>query len=342
MTLAPASTPVPAARFTAVIADDEAPLRDFLRKRLALAWPELVVIGEARHGVEAARMIAELALDVAFLDIKMPGLTGLEVAQGIENDTRVVFVTAYDEFALEAFERAAVDYLVKPVANDRLARTVERLRRSIGSASMPADAASGASGDRTGDPAVGSAADAVPGEDLARPDLAGLLETLLRQQLGPGVDAAGAAAAPLRWIRASRGDTTFHVPVAEIRYVQSDDKYTVVHAGDCEHLIRTPLGELAAQLDPECFWQIHRSTLVNMDWVAGTRRDDGCCCSTWHTRSSLSRQLKPLTFQKPGPRALTGYPSSSSGSCHSGGRLSSCQCLPSRADSRLAMPGIVH
>jgi len=263
-----------ARRLTAVIADDEAPLRDFLRKRLALAWPELAIIGEARHGVEAAQMIAELAPDVAFLDIKMPGLTGLEVAQGIENDTRVVFVTAYDEFALEAFERAAVDYLVKPIANDRLARTIERLRRSIGSTATSAAATPGASDDQAGSSAVGSTTDATANEGIARPDLAGLLETLLRQRLGPGADAACAVAAPLRWIRASRGDTTLHVPVTEIRYVQSDDKYTVIYAGDGEHVIRTPLGELAAQLDSERFWQIHRSTLVNMDWVASTRRDD--------------------------------------------------------------------
>ena len=247
-----------AAAPTALIADDEAPLRDFLRKRLHELWPELTIVGEARNGPEAAALIAELAPDVAFLDIRMPGMTGLEVAQGIENDTRVVFVTAYDSFALEAFEQAAVAYLVKPVAADRLSRTVERLQRALGEAS-------------------------------ASPDLAQLLDTLLRQQAGvrgaAGAGLAGSLAGaaqagrtagntPLRWIRASRGDTTFHVPVADIRYVQSDDKYTVVHTGDGEHLLRMPLGELAAQLDPDRFWQIHRSTLVNMDWVVSTRRDD--------------------------------------------------------------------
>jgi DNA-binding LytR/AlgR family response regulator len=226
-----------AASPTALIADDEAPLRDFLRKRLLALWPELRIVAEAQNGPEAAALIARHAPTVAFLDIKMPGMTGLEVAQGIEGDTRVVFVTAYDRFALDAFESEAIDYLVKPVDAQRLARTVERLKRALG--------------------------EATPAPELAR-----LFDALMRER------APGGAARPVRWIRASRGDTTYHVPVQEIRYIQAGDKYTAVHTADGEHLIRTPISELAAGLDPDIFWQVHRSTIVNMDQVAATRRDD--------------------------------------------------------------------
>ena len=222
---------------SAIVADDEAPLRDFLVKRLATLWPELRIVAQPKNGIEAAAAIAEHAPTIAFLDIKMPGLTGLEVAQGIENDTRVVFVTAHDEFALQAFEHAAVDYLLKPVDTARLARTIERLKEALREAESP-------------------------------PEIAELLDTLMRQR-------AGEPATPrLRWIRASRGDTTFHVPVQDIVFFRSDDKYTVVHTAEGEHLIRTPITELVAGLDPERFWQIHRSTIVNMDHVAATRRDE--------------------------------------------------------------------
>ncbi|WP_343654916.1 LytTR family DNA-binding domain-containing protein [Cupriavidus sp.] len=181
--------------------------------------------------------MARLAPAVAFLDIKMPGLSGLEVAQGIETDTRLVFVTAYDEFALDAFERAAVDYLVKPVTDERLGRTIERLRKALQ-------------------------------ESAPLPELAQLLGQLARGQ------ARAEGAGPLRWVRASRGNTTSHVPIQDVLYFQSDDKYVVVHTPDGEHLIRTPLQELIDGLDPEVFWQVHRSTIVNMEHVAGTRRDD--------------------------------------------------------------------
>lgn len=222
---------------TALIADDESALRDHLRRKLAALWPELRLIAEARNGLDAAELIAAHQPDIAFLDIKMPGLTGLEVAQGIEGDTRVVFVTAFDQFALDAFEREAVDYLVKPVDDARLGRTVERLRRAL----------------READPA---------------PELARVLQALA------GASAASEGAPALRWIRASRGQSTYHLPVGEVVYFQSDDKYTAVHAAGGEYLIRTPLGELAAGLDPEVFWQVHRSTIVNMHQVKATRRDD--------------------------------------------------------------------
>lgn len=225
---------------TALIADDEPHLASYLRDALARAWPELEIVHVARNGAEAAERIAALRPDFAFLDIKMPGLTGLEVAQGIEGATRVVFVTAYDEFAVAAFEQQAFDYVLKPVKSDRLARTVERLQREL----TPTAAA--ASTD-------------------AR--LAAVLQQLL---------AAPPAAAParLRYVRASQGDLTHQVDVADVLFFHADDKYTCVQTATGEYLIRTTIGELAAALDPERFAQVHRSTIVNLDHLAGTRRDE--------------------------------------------------------------------
>jgi DNA-binding LytR/AlgR family response regulator len=220
---------------TALIADDEPNLATYLQKALATAWPELEIVALARNGIEAAERISALQPDIAFLDIKMPGLTGLEVAQGIEGTTRVVFVTAYDEFAVEAFEQQALDYVLKPVKADRLAKTIERLKRSDD--------------------------DNAPGD--AR--LATALQRLL---------ASAPAAAPLRYVRASQGELTHQIDVADVLFFHADDKYTCVRTAQAEHLIRTPISELAAQLDPRRFVQVHRSTIVNLDHLAGTRRDE--------------------------------------------------------------------
>ena len=181
----------------------------------------------------------------------MPGLTGLEVAQGIEGRTRVVFVTAYDEFAVAAFEQQALDYVLKPVQADRLARTVERLQREL-AASRPAAPGS------TADPQAGD------GDAAADPRLAAVLRQLL----------AAPRTAPLRYVRASQGEVTHQVDVADVLFFQADDKYTCVRTASAEHLIRTTITELAAQLDPERFVQVHRSTIVNLDHLAGTRRDE--------------------------------------------------------------------
>jgi DNA-binding LytR/AlgR family response regulator len=235
---------------TALIADDEPHLAAYLRELLKTAWPALDIVAVARNGVEAAERIAALEPDLAFLDIKMPGLNGLEVAQGIEGSTRVVFVTAYDEFAVAAFEQQALDYVLKPVQADRLARTVERLQREL------ATSASAAS-----DPA--GAAQAGDG-DAADPRLAAVLRQLL----------AAPRTAPLRYVRASQGEITHQVDVADVLFFQADDKYTCVKTASAEHLIRTTITELAAQLDPERFVQVHRSTIVNLDHLAGTRRDE--------------------------------------------------------------------
>jgi DNA-binding LytR/AlgR family response regulator len=237
---------------TALIADDEPNLAAYLRELLRKAWPALEIVAVARNGVEAAERIAALEPDLAFLDIKMPGLTGLEVAQGIEGRTRVVFVTAYDEFAVAAFEQQALDYVLKPVQADRLARTVERLQRELAASHSPAP---GAAADARASGGDGDAAD---------PRLAAVLRQLL----------AAPRAAPLRYVRASQGDVTHQVDVADVLFFQADDKYTCVRTANAEHLIRTTITELAAQLDPERFVQVHRSTIVNLDHLEGTRRDE--------------------------------------------------------------------
>lgn len=222
---------------TALIADDEPHLAQYLKAQLAQAWPELDIIKTAANGVEAAQAIAELEPDLAFLDIQMPGLTGLEVAQGIEGTTRVVFVTAYDQYAVEAFEARAVDYLLKPLKAERLAACVNRLRQ------------------------------AAPEHEGHEGDLAETLKRLL--------PAAGASAAPrLRFVRAAQGELMHQIPVGDVLFFHADDKYTVVQTATAEHLIRTPIFELAGQLDPELFWQVHRSTIINLDHLAGTRRDE--------------------------------------------------------------------
>lgn len=215
----------------ALIADDEPHLAHYLRDQLLTLWPELDIIHIARNGVDAAERIAACEPDLAFLDIQMPGLSGLEVAQGIEGTTRVVFITAFDEFAVQAFEHAALDYVLKPVSTERLARTVTRLR----------------------------AAAAPP----AGPAMAQALHQLT----------AAPARAPLRYVLASQGDKTHSIDIANVRFFHADDKYTVVASVGGEFLIRTTITELAAQLDPAQFWQVHRSTLINLAWLDSTRRD---------------------------------------------------------------------
>ncbi|MDM4765076.1 LytTR family DNA-binding domain-containing protein [Pelomonas sp. SE-A7] len=221
---------------TAVLADDEPHLLRVLSDRLRELWPELQIVGTAVNGLEAAEQIGTLQPDIAFLDIQMPGLSGLDVAQGIEGPTRVVFVTAYDQHALAAFEHEALDYVLKPVRPERLAMTVERLQRALQ-------------------------------EQVDDGQLARLLGRLM-----PAPTAA-APAAYLRHLRCSQGQLVHQVAVDEVMYFQADDKYTAVRTATSEYLIRTPLSELLQQLDPQRYWQVHRGTVINLDQLQCTRRD---------------------------------------------------------------------
>jgi DNA-binding LytR/AlgR family response regulator len=224
----------------ALIADDEPHLALYLQEQLSLLWPELEIVHMARNGDEAASTIEELEPDLAFLDIQMPGMSGLEVAQGIEGDTRVVFVTAFDRYAVQAFDHAALDYLLKPFKTDRLLRTIERVKAVL---------------------ALQAAGHDTPHD--AR--LADALRQLTRGSAPP---------ARLRFIRASHGEYVHQVAVSDVLFFHADEKYTVVQTASGEHLIRTSITELAEQLDPEQFWQVHRATLVNLNHLAGTRRDE--------------------------------------------------------------------
>ena len=202
-------------------------------------------MGRAGNGIEALRLVDELAPDILFLDIQMPGLTGLDLAARLVDEKhapRVVFTTAHEAYALQAFEHAAFDYLLKPIRLERLQRTVERLKEAL---AAPAPAA--------------------PSADM----LAGLLRQLGMAPASP----APAPAAPLQWIRAAQGQETRLIAIDEVIYFQSNDKYTSVFVADGEHLIRTPMRQLRDQLDPQQFWQIHRGVIVAARHVAGTRTD---------------------------------------------------------------------
>ena len=233
----------------AVIAEDEPLLAGSLKTALAFVWPELRLAGVAANGLEVLRMIETERPDVAFLDIRMPGLSGLEVAAELadrsnagERVPRLVFITAYDEFALKAFDLAAVDYLLKPVATDRLERTVGRLKSQLAAERSP-DA-----------------------EDLAQ------LVARLHQAMG--AQSSGSPVTPLKIIRAAVGNAVRMVPVDEVCYFQAADKYTSVITRDAELLIRTPLKDLLAQLPQESFRQIHRGAIVNLAEVASAIRDE--------------------------------------------------------------------
>ena len=234
----------------ALLADDEPHLLAYLEEQLASAWPDLRIVGRAGNGIEALRLVDELAPDVVFLDIQMPGLNGLDLAARLADERkapRIVFTTAHDAYALQAYEHAAFDYLLKPIRLERLQRTVGRLKETL-AAPPPAPAAA-------------------PSAEM----LTGLL-----RQLGVTPAAAPApapAAAPLQWIRAAQGQETRLIAIDEVIYFQSNDKYTSVFVADGEHLIRTPMRQLREQLDPQQFWQIHRSVIVAARHVAGTRTD---------------------------------------------------------------------
>lgn len=228
-------------RPTALIADDEPLLAGDLQSRIGALWPELDICAVCHDGPAALERLQRDKPDIAFLDIRMPGLTGLEVAARLDFACHVVFVTAYDQYAVEAFERAAVDYVLKPADDARLAKTVERLRRAVASPS-----------------------------DTERSRLAAAIAGTLGKVSLPDT----ARPAPLRWIRAAVGDSVRLVSVAEVRYFRAADKYTAVMTESGELLIRTPIRDLVEQLDPEVFWQVHRGTIVNAKFITAARHDE--------------------------------------------------------------------
>jgi DNA-binding LytR/AlgR family response regulator len=217
-------------------------MRDQLRMRLGQVWPELEIVGEAKNGDEAIELVDQLKPDFTFLDIRMPGKTGMEAAAIIGDKSRVVFVTAYDAYAVEAFERGAIDYVLKPPELERLQITVDRLK---GRLAAPA-----------GSPAAGGDVNA----------MAAMLNQLAEKIAAP-------KKTYLQWIQASIGQDLRMIPVEEILFFRSDEKYTCVQTATFEALIRKPVRDLAEELDPSLFWQIHRATLVNVNAIEGVTRD---------------------------------------------------------------------
>jgi DNA-binding LytR/AlgR family response regulator len=221
---------------TAVVADDERLMRDQIISRLKDAWPELVIVGEAGNGREAVAMVQGLEPDIVFLDISMPEMNGIDAARALAGRVHVVFVTAHDEYAISAFEHGAVDYLLKPSEPERVALTCQRLRERLSQKPDP---------------------------------MSGLLAQL-SQRLGAG------GVKPreyLRWVQASVGAAIRMIPTGEILFFRAEDKYTRVQTQRFEALIRKPIKELIDELDPDEFWQIHRSTVVRVDAIEQVSRN---------------------------------------------------------------------
>ena len=245
------STPV-----RCLIADDERLMREQLRSRLAEVWPELQIVAEAKNGMEAVQLTEEHHPDLVFLDIRMPGRTGIEAARDIAQlptdgecadawpGCEIVFITAYDQYAIEAFEQGVVDYVLKPAERERLALTVERIKKRLAQRQ------------------AGVVAEA------QRPAGQGMQQLL--QQLASQLPNATPR---LRWIQATVGQSIQMIPVEEVLFFISDEKYTRVQTATLEALIRKPIKELVDELDANLFWQIHRSTLVNTRVIAGISRD---------------------------------------------------------------------
>ncbi len=250
------TSPSAAAPVRGVIADDERLMRDQLKARLTEVWPELQIVGEAKNGLEAVDLVAQHHPDVVFLDIRMPGLSGVDAARRIaqlpaadsEGDgddewslPEIVFITAYDQYAIEAFEQGVADYVLKPAERERLAVTVSRIKQRL---------------------TLRGTDDEPPA-----PHLQQLLHKLAAR-LNPG----GTPPA-LKWIQASVGQAIQMIPIEDVLFFVSDEKYTRVQTATVEALIRKPIKELVDEIDPDLFWQIHRSTLVNTHCIAGVTRD---------------------------------------------------------------------
>ena len=242
--------PAEAPAVRCIIADDERLMREQLRARLTEVWPALQIVAEAKNGKEAVALVAEHRPELVFLDIRMPGLTGVEAAREIaqmdvsDDDLlpEIVFITAYDQYAVEAFEQGVADYVLKPAERDRLALTVERIKTRLVQRQAGDAASTGAS-------------------------MQQLLHSLAGK-MNPG-----GAPQYLRWIQASVGQSIQMIPVEDVLFFISDEKYTRVQTASVEALIRKPIKELVDELDPARFWQIHRSTLVNANAIDGVTRD---------------------------------------------------------------------
>ena len=223
---------------SAIIAEDEAPLRKALRAMLEDAWPELRIVAECEDGIAAMEAIAAHRPTLAFLDIRMPGVSGLDVARAaVAAKSLVVFTTAYDEYAVRAFEAGAVDYLLKPLQSERLQRALERIRERLRAATAPKD-------------------DALQQVDA--------LETRLRPS----------GTRLIRWISAAVGDSVRMIGIEEVLYFQAQDKYVRVVTAGAEAIIRTPIKDLLAGLDPDEFWQVHRGVVVRVSAIDRVRRDE--------------------------------------------------------------------
>jgi DNA-binding LytR/AlgR family response regulator len=217
---------------TAILAEDEPILRAQLEHKLRKLWPELEIVASVEDGAAALEALEDRVPDFMFLDIQMPEMTGLEVARHVGSRSHVVFVTAYDQYAIQAFEAGAVDYVLKPVTDERFALTLERLKAKV----------------------------ATPPTDM------GALLAQLAQHVNGRRER-------LQWIKATVGQQLKLIPVADVLFFQSDEKYTRVVTKDAEALIKTPIRELLDGLDPDAFWQIHRSTIVNASAIAAVTRD---------------------------------------------------------------------
>ncbi|QJQ06577.1 response regulator transcription factor [Undibacterium piscinae] len=227
---------------SAIIADDEAPMREQLKARLQEVWPELHVVAEAGNGQSAIEQAQIHHPDVIFLDIRMPGKSGIEAARQLSRQAQIVFVTAYDQYAIEAFEQGAIDYLLKPVDTERLTTTCLRLQQRL----------------------------LKSGKQAPEPTKADQVEHMLRQIMQ---HSQAGNRDYLRWIQASVGSILRMVSTKEVLFFRADDKYTRVQTGQAEYLIRKTLKELEDELDPDEFWRIHRSTLVRVDAISEVTRD---------------------------------------------------------------------
>ncbi len=219
---------------TAIIADDEPLLRFHLKNELAEVWPDLEIVGEAKNGEEALDLLSQHKPNIAFLDIQMPGLTGLEVASKNLADTNIVFITAFDEYAVNAFEHGAVDYLLKPISTDRLAKAIGRLQKRICSK-----------------------------EPI--PNIEKVLNMLDK--------VTSTANNHLKWIKTLKNDEVFILQIEDVIAFHAEDKYTTVITQNSNYLIRTSIKELESQLDPDQFWRVHRATIINVSAIKSVKKN---------------------------------------------------------------------